>query len=99
MGSRRLVGAVDPPVRHGRYHGKRFRVPQRVSYGHYDYDPYYYGQVYHGPRDVWLDVYLFPVYYGDRVEYHPYTYCEGKFFGRARFDLFGGLSFDLGFRF
>ena len=63
------------------------------------YDSYYYGEVYHGAHDRVYDVYLFPVYYHDRVEYRPYAYCDGELYGRAEFDTYGGLSFELGFRF
>ena len=87
-------------VRLGRYLDYRFDVPRFIHYDHLDrYDEYYYGQVYHGPHDEIYDVYLFPVYLHDRVEYRPYVYCEGKFFGRARFDSYGGLKFEVGFRF
>ena len=87
-------------VRLGRYLDYRFDIPRLIRYEHLDrYDEYYYGQVYHGPHDEIYDVYLFPVYHHDRVEYRPYVYCEGKFFGRARFDAYGGLDFEVGFRF
>lgn len=86
-------------VDYGRYHGRRFDVPRRVyGYGH-GYDSYYYDTVYYDPLGQELEVYLFPVYYRDRVEYRPYAYCEGKLYGRATFDSYGGLSFDLHFDF
>lgn len=84
-------------IRYGHYRGERFDVPRHLR-GHH-YRDYHYGRFFHAPRGVWLDVYLFPVYYYDRVEYRPYAYCEDEFFGRAHFDPYGGLSFDFGFRF
>jgi hypothetical protein len=54
-------------------------VPNRLVVDRYN--DYYWGAVNHRGRSY--DVYLFPVYHADRVEYVPYAYRNGRLYGRG----------------
>ena len=84
----------------GSYLDYRFSVP---TYMAIDYDPsyeeYYYGTVYHPGYGRDFEVFLFPTYYGDRVEYIPHAYAEGRLFGRGRIFSGGGSGISIRFDF
>jgi hypothetical protein len=80
--------------RSGRYLGWSFSIPQLIVLDRYE--DYYWGNVGYQGRD--FDVYLFPVYYDDHVEYVPYAYYEGELYGTGRMMGSGG-SFQVIFDF
>ena len=55
---------------------------------------YHYGRIYYESHGHHHEIYRFPVYHGAEVEYYPYAYCEGKFFGRGVFGH-NGPRFDV----
>jgi hypothetical protein len=62
------------------------------------YDQYYYGNVYYPGLGDYVEVFLFPVYYGSYVEYVPYAYYDGQLYGRGRM-LSGGPNVSFHFDF
>lgn len=85
--------------RAGRFLDLSFHVPSFLTI---DYDPryeeYYYGSVFHPGYGRDFEVFLFPTYYNDRVEYIPYAYGDGRLYGRGRM-LNGGGSLSIRFDF
>lgn len=85
--------------RTGRYVDWFFDVPSFLTI---DYDPrfeeYYYGSVFHPGYGRDFEVFLFPRYYHDRVEYVPYAYGDGRLYGRGRI-LSGGGGVSIRFDF
>lgn len=69
----------------GRFIDLAFTVPSFLTID-YDprYDEYYYGSVFHPGYGRDFEVFLFPTYYHDRVEYIPYAYADGRLYGRGR---------------
>lgn len=91
------------PYRHNRqHHGYRnhyrtrhFAFPRVILHELlHTYSPYRHGRLYHAQHRHYHEVYRFPVYAGYGVEYYPYAYCEGKFFGRGAFHN-GRAVFDV----
>ncbi len=76
--------------RYDRYrHGRRgrFDIPRVILHELlHTYSAYRHGRLYHAQHRHHHEIYRFPVYteYGG-VEYHPYAYCEGNFYGRGAF--------------
>lgn len=85
--------------RAGRFLDLSFHVPSFLTI---DYDPryeeYYYGSVFHPGHGRDFEVFLFPTYYNDRVEYIPYAYGDGRLYGRGRM-LNGGGGVSIRFDF
>ncbi len=97
---------------HGRYNHGRYRA-NRYNHGrtrHFDvpraivhdrlhaYHAYRHGRLYHAGHRHYHEIYRFPVYSEYNVEYYPYAYCEGNFFGQGVFRD-GRAVFDLRIRF
>ncbi len=58
------------------------------------YSSYRHGRQYHAQHRHYHEIYRFPVYTGVGVEYYPYAYCEGNFYGRGIFRN-GRAAFDV----
>ncbi len=58
------------------------------------YSDYRHGRLYHSEHRHYHEIYRFPVYTGVGVEYYPYAYCEGNFYGRGIFRN-GRAAFDV----
>ncbi len=78
-----------------RYSHRRFSIPRQIlrDLAH-SYHDYLFGRVYYKAHRHHHDIYRFPVYHEDYVEYRPYAYCEGKYFATG---VFGhdGPRFDI----
>ncbi len=58
------------------------------------YSSYHHGRQYYSAHRHHHEIYRFPVYTEYGVEYYPYAYCEGNFFGRGVFRD-GRAAFDV----
>ena len=83
----------------GRFLNFSFSVPSFLALDWPSrYDQYYYGNVYYPGLGDYVEVFLFPVYYGSYVEYVPYAYYDGQLYGRGRM-LSGGPNVSFHFDF
>jgi hypothetical protein len=83
----------------GRFLNFGFSIPSFLSVDWPSrYDQYYYGNVYYPGLGDYVEVFLFPVYYGSYVEYVPYAYYDGQLYGRGRM-LSGGPNISFHFDF
>lgn len=89
----------DHHYRYNRHRIRHFDIPKLILHELlHSYRPYRYGRVYYSQHRHYHEIYRFPVYSEYGVEYYPYAYCEGKFFGRGHFR--GGRPvFDVHIRF
>ncbi len=89
----------DHYYRYNRHRIRHFDIPKLILHELlHSYRPYRYGRVYYSQHRHYHEIYRFPVYTEYGVEYHPYAYCEGKFFGRGHFRN-GRPVFDVRIRF
>jgi hypothetical protein len=65
--------------KHGYYDSRP--VPRVITVDHQAfYSPYVSGRIYYAPHHHYHARYLFPVFVGGAVQYHPYYYCGGTLF-------------------
>ena len=81
--------------RYNRYRHRHFDIPRVIAHDLlHHYRPYHHGRLYHPAHRHYHQIYRFPVYAEYGVEYYPYAYCEGNFFGRGVFRN-GRALFDI----
>jgi hypothetical protein len=89
----------DDRYRYNNYRSRTFSVPRVIVRNVVPtYRPYYFDRVYYPAHHHYHEIYRFPVYLDYGVEYYPYAYCEGNFFGRGIFRD-GRAFFDIHIRF
>ena len=85
---RHYRGSYNDPYRYrsNPYRYRSFSIPRMIVHDLlHHYRPYHHGRLYHKAHGHYHQVYRFPVYADHGVEYYPYAYCEGSFFGRGTF--------------
>ncbi len=71
---------------HGGYYRHRFDIPRAITHELlHAYSSYHHGRQYYARHRHNHEIYRFPVYGEYGVDYYPYAYCEGNFFGRGTF--------------